>query len=130
MKKRMIIYGVNYFPPKGGTSRVVENLMLQLKDKYHITIYCYKHPEAKNHIDGINVVEFRQLAKGSIGSMLYFLISSFHILLFGKADFIHAHKTDCAIFIPLLRLRFKVIATSHEAPYKRDKWNFIQKKYF
>ena len=130
MKKRIIVYGVNYFPAKGGTSTVVENLILQLKEKYDITIYCYKHPDAQDHIAGVKVVELKQLVKGSIGSMLYFLASSFHILFFGRADFIHAHKTDCAIFIPLLRLRFKVVATSHEAPYKRDKWNLIEKTYF
>ncbi len=130
MKKRMIIFGVNYFPPKGGTSRVVENLILQLKDKYSITVYCYKNPLAKDHIDGVNVVEFKPIMKGSAGSLFYFFISAVHILFRGKADFIHAHKTDCAMFIPLLRLRFKVVATSHEAPYKRDKWNFIQKAYF
>jgi glycosyltransferase involved in cell wall biosynthesis len=130
MKKRLIIYGVNYYPPKGGTSRVVENLILQLKDKYDITIYCYKNVLAKDHIEGVKVVQFKPLASGSLGSMLYFLLSALHILFFAKADIINAHKTDCAIFIPLLRLRFKVIATSHEAPYKRDKWNAFQKFYF
>ena len=130
MKKRIIIYGVNYYPPKGGTSRVVENLILQLKDRYDITICCYSNQLAKDHISGVNVVEFKQLAKGSIGSLLYFLFSAVYILLFIKADLIHAHKTDCAFFIPLLRLRFKVVATSHEAPYKRDKWNWFQKLYF
>ncbi len=129
-KPGLIIYGVNYYPPKGGTSRVVENLVLQLKEKFNITIYCYKNELAKNHIPGVNVVEFKPLLPGSPGSLLYFFSSALHILFFGKADLISAHKTDCALFIPLLRLRFKVAATSHEAPYKRDKWNAIQKMYF
>ncbi|WP_158826200.1 glycosyltransferase family 4 protein [Mucilaginibacter lacusdianchii] len=130
MKPKVIIYGVNYYPPKGGTSRVVENLIIQLKDRYDITIYCYKNALAKQHIEGVNVVQFTPIAPGSLGSLIYFFMSAIHILLFGKADLINAHKTDCALFIPLLRLRFKVMATSHEAPYKRDKWNFIQKMYF
>ena len=130
MKKRLIIYGVNHYPPKGGTSRVVENLILQLKDKYDILIYCYRNPLAEDHIPGVKVEEFREWAQGSIGSLIYFFLSAVHILLFAKADLISAHKTDCALFFPLLRLRFKVVATSHEAPYKRDKWNSFQKVYF
>jgi len=130
MKPRVIIYGVNYYPPKGGTSRVVENLIIQLKDRYDITIYCYKNDFAEQHLQGVRVVQFKPLAPGSLGSLIYFFMSAMHILLFGKADLISAHKTDCAIFIPLLRLRFKVIGTSHEAPYKRDKWNAVQKLYF
>ena len=129
-KKRVIIYGVNYYPPKGGTSRVVENLILQLKDSFDITICCYKNQLAKSHIPGVKVIEFAPLLKGSIGSLFYFLSSAFYLVLFEKADFIHAHKTDCALFLPLLKVRFNVIATSHEAPYKRDKWNALQKFYF
>lgn len=130
MKKKIIFYGVNYYPPKGGTSTVVENLILQLKDKYAITIYCYQNEAAKDHIPGVNVVEFKPMASGSLGSLLYFFASALHILFKSKADLIHAHKTDCALFIPLLRLKFKVVATSHEAPYKRDKWNRLEKAYF
>lgn len=130
MKTQLIIFGVNYFPAKGGTSTVVENLILQLKHEYEITIHCYGNEFAKNHIDGVKVIQYKQWLPGSAGSLLYFLQSALVILFSGKADLIHAHKTDCAVFIPLLRLRFKVIATSHEAPYKRDKWNRFQRLYF
>ena len=130
MKQRIIIYGVNYFPPKGGTSRVVENLIIQLKADYDITICCYRNNQAKTHLSGVRVIEFTQWARGSIGSLLYFFLSALHLLFFEKAALVHAHKTDCAFFIPLLRLRFKVVATSHEAPYKRDKWNKLQRLYF
>ncbi|WP_426671212.1 glycosyltransferase family 4 protein [Mucilaginibacter sp. McL0603] len=130
MKKRIIVYGVNYFPARGGTSTVAENLILQLKDKYDFTVYCYNNVLAADNIPGVKVVQFKPLAKGSLGSLIYFFLSAIHILLFAKGDLIHAHKTDCAIFLPLLRLRFKIIATSHEAPYKRDKWNTFQKAYF
>jgi glycosyltransferase involved in cell wall biosynthesis len=129
-KKKIIFYGVNYYPPRGGTSRVAENLLLQLKDKFDITIYCYKNEAAKDHIKGVKVVEMKPFSDGALGSLLYFFFSAVHILFTGKADLIHAHKTDCAVFIPLLKLRFRVVATSHEAPYKRDKWSRFEKAYF
>jgi glycosyltransferase involved in cell wall biosynthesis len=128
--KRIIVYGVKTFPSQGGTDRVAENLILQLKDRFHITLYCYTDPQATSHISGIDVIQMNPLLKGSLGAFLYFFRSALHILFTRKADLIHVHKTDAAFFVPLLRLRFKVIATSHEAPYKRDKWNRFIKMYF
>jgi glycosyltransferase involved in cell wall biosynthesis len=128
--KRIIVYGVKTFPSQGGTDRVAENLILQLKDRFEITLYCYKDPEAGRHISGIEVIQMNPLIKGAPGAFLYFLRSALHMLFTRKADLVHVHKTDAAFFIPLLRLRYKVIATSHEAPYKRDKWNRFIKMYF
>jgi glycosyltransferase involved in cell wall biosynthesis len=128
--KRIIVYGVKTFPSQGGTDRVAENLILQLKDRFEITLYCYKDPAAKNHIPGIHVIEMSPLLKGSLGAFTYFFRSALHMLFTKKADLVHVHKTDAAFFVPLLRSRFKVIATSHEAPYKRDKWNALIKMYF
>jgi glycosyltransferase involved in cell wall biosynthesis len=130
MKKSVVIYGVKTFPSQGGTDRVAENLALQLKGKYNITLYCYKSPLAQNHIDGIRVVQFTPWMKGAMGVFIYFFVSAVYLLFEKKVDLVHAHKTDGAFFIPLLRLRFKVISTSHEAPYKRDKWNWFIKLYF
>ena len=129
MKKRLLFFGIKTFPSRGGTDRVAENLIAQLHQEFEITLYCFKDPLAKNHIQGIRVIEFPNYLNNSIGVFLYFLISSIRSL-FTKYDIVHAHKTDCAFFIPILRLRNKVIATSHEAPYLRDKWNFFQKLYF
>lgn len=128
--KRLIVYGVKTFPSQGGTDRVAENLILQLKNRFDITLYCYKDPQASTHISGIKVIEMNPVFKGAPGAFLYFLRSAIHMLLTRRADLVHVHKTDAAFFIPLLRMRFRVIATSHEAPYKRDKWNRLIKMYF
>ncbi len=130
MKKRIAIFGIKYFPSRGGTSRVAENLILQLKDKYKITIYCYPDPNAKSHMNNVNVVEINPFLPGAPGALLFFLQSAIHLLLMGKTDLVHVHKTDSALFIPLLKLRYRIIATSHEAPYTRDKWNWFMKLYF
>ncbi len=127
---RIIVFGVKTFPSQGGTDRVAENLILQLKDRFATTLYCYKDSQAENHIPGVKVIQMNPWIKGSPGAFLYFLRSALHMLFTQKADLVHVHKTDAAFFIPLLRLRFKVVATSHEAPYKRDKWNRFVKLYF
>ncbi len=48
-----------------------------------------------------------------------------------QVDLIHVHKTEAALFVPLFRLRFKVVSTSHEvAHFKSDKWGWFAKLYF
>ena len=128
--KKIAFYGIKYFPSRGGTSRVAENLIFQLREKYDITIYCYQNESAEKHIEGVKVIQFKPRAEGALGAFIYFFMTAIHLVVKGNYDVIHTHKTDCALFIPFLRLRYKVISTSHEAPYKRDKWNKLIKLYF
>jgi len=130
VKKRVAFFGVKTFPSRGGTDRVAENLILQLKDQYDITVYCFKDPAAKDHIPGVRVKQFRQWVPGAPGSFIYFFFSAIDLFLFTKVDLVHLHKTESAFFAPLLRLRFKIISTSHEAQYRSDKWNWLAKKFF
>ncbi|MEO0895719.1 MAG: glycosyltransferase family 4 protein [Bacteroidota bacterium] len=129
-KKKIAILGVKYFPSQGGTSRVVEDIIQQLHDEYHFTMYCYEDPRAEGYIKGVDVVQFKPYPFGVIGVFFFFLRCARHMLKHGDYDIVHIHKTDAAFFINMLAKRFKVIATSHEAPYKRDKWSGATKAYF
>jgi glycosyltransferase involved in cell wall biosynthesis len=130
MKKKIVFYGAKSYPSQGGSDRAAENLMRHLKDRFDMHIYCFKDPLAKNYMEGVEVTEFTRWFRGSLGVFIYFLQSGLHLLFERKVDLVHAHKTDCALFIPMLRLRFPVVATSQEAPYVRDKWNWFIKMYF
>ena len=129
-KKKIAVIGVKYFPSKGGTSRVAENIVQELKDHFEFTVYCYQDPAAKNHIPGVKVVEYQELPFGSIGVFFFFVRCMLHAMIWGNYDLVHVHKTDAAILLPMLSKKFKCIATSHEAPYLRDKWTRFEKKYF
>ena len=129
-KERIAYFGIKFYPSKGGSSRIAESIARRLRDKYEITFYCYKTPEAFAYMDGVNVVQFPKLPGGTLGVFAYYFLCCIHLLFSKKYDLIHVHKTDSAIFIPLLRLKSKVIATSQEAPYVRDKWNAVGKAYF
>jgi glycosyltransferase involved in cell wall biosynthesis len=76
------------------------------------------------------VVQFTPISQGAIGAFAYFFVSALHLLFQRNVGVVHVHKTDAAFFIPLIRIRHRVVATSHEAPYKRDKWNRFIKLYF
>ncbi len=127
---KIAFFGVKYFPSKGGTSRVVENLILNLCNNYNITIYCYKNKLAKTHIKGVNVIEFPEIKIGNLGVFLYYLLCYGHIRIKGRYDIIHAHKIDSFLFLRGLAKSGKVIATAHEAPYRRDKWGKVAKMFF
>ncbi|MFH1442236.1 MAG: glycosyltransferase family 4 protein, partial [Candidatus Omnitrophota bacterium] len=45
-------------------------------------------------------------------------------------DFVHIHHIDGAFSLPLLRLKYPVITTSHGRPYMVEKWNRLVKSYF
>lgn len=127
-KPKIVFYGIKYFPSKGGTSRVAENIISQLKNKYDITILCYKNKMANTHMDGVNVVEFSPWPGGSLGALLYFFKSAL-FLKFRKFDLIHLHKIDAAFFLPFFSKKTNIVATSHESAYLRDKWSSIEKWY-
>lgn len=129
-KKKVAFFGIKYFPSRGGTSRVAENIILNLIEHYDVSIYCYKNSLAKDHIAGVKVIELPHVKFGSFGVFIFYLLSYLHILFYGDYDLIHAHKIDSFLFLNVLSKKTKVIATAHEAPYKRDKWSAIAKKFF
>jgi glycosyltransferase involved in cell wall biosynthesis len=128
--KRVVFFGVKTFPSRGGTDRVAENIILQLKDKFDITVYCFKDPAAQHHMPGVRVIEFKQWLPGAPGSFIYFFFSALHLFFKNQADVVHIHKTESTFFAPLLRLRYKIVSTSHEAQYKSDKWNWFARIFF
>jgi len=130
IKPNIAFFGIKYFPAKGGTSRVAENLILNLIEDYNVTVYCYNHESAKTHIKGVEVVQFPELKLGSLGVFIYFFLCCLHIRLRGNYDVIHAHKIDSFFFLNHLPKKTRIIATAHEAPYNRDKWGKIAKLFF
>ncbi|MEM9674792.1 MAG: glycosyltransferase family 4 protein [Bacteroidota bacterium] len=129
-RPRIAHFGIKYYPSQGGSSRVAELLVQQGREHSDITIYCYKNPMAADYFPGVRVVQMPQFPFGSLGVFLYYTLCCIHLCLFGQYDLIHVHKTDSAFFIPFLRLKARVLATSQEAPYRRDKWGKIGKQYF
>jgi glycosyltransferase involved in cell wall biosynthesis len=129
-KPSIAFFGIKYFPARGGTSRVAENLIRNMVEDYSITVYCYRHNDAKYHIEGVNVVQFPEIKLGSLGVFIYFLLCCLHIQFKANYDVIHAHKIDSFFFLKYLPKKAKVIATAHEAPYNRDKWGRVAKWFF
>lgn len=130
MKKQISIIGIKYFPPRGGASRVVKNLLEELRYDFDITLYCYKHPKAQKYMNDIDVVQFPSFFPGILGVFIYYFISALHCIFSKNYDLVHVHKTDAAFVIPLLKLKYPVVATSHELHLFNSKWEGLGHIYF
>jgi glycosyltransferase involved in cell wall biosynthesis len=131
MKKRLAYFGVNYYPSRGGVSRITENIIRQLSNEFDITIYCFNNPVAQSYIAGVRTIQFKEPKIKELGTFIFLLKCFIHLLFFAKYDIVHVQKIDSSFFLPFLSLKYKnIIATSHESPYLRDKWSLFAKLYF
>ena len=50
------------------------------------------------------------------------MLSAFHSLIRGNYNLIHLHHRDAAFILLLLRMKYKVIITTHSSFFIREKW--------
>jgi glycosyltransferase involved in cell wall biosynthesis len=129
-RRRIAYIGARFLPSRGGVSRVVEDLLVRLRDRYELTVYCEAHEDAATAVAGVEVIQLPRVGFGSLGVLIHYALCCLDLLWRGRHDLVHVHKTDAAPFLPLLTRRFHCVATSHEAPYRRDKWSWIGRFYF
>ena len=129
-RKKVAIFGIKYFPSKGGSSRVVENILWGLNEHFDFTIYCYRHDQAATNIPGVKTIQFSEIPIKGLGVFLFYLRCCFHLMFNSKYDLVHLHKIDSAFFIPILGLKYRLLATSHALPHLNDKWSEFGKYYF
>ena len=75
--------------------------------------------------NGFHQIVFKKLPFKKINTLYYYLLSSFHALLFGSYDLIHLHHRDAAFILIILKLKYKVILTTHNNFFVVDKWKNV-----
>jgi len=131
MRKKIAIIGLKGLPALGGTATVGENLIEQLKYEYDFVVYAISsHTDKSGFNEGFFQIVFKKFPIKKLNVLYYYVISAFHALIKGDYDFIHLHLIDGAFVLPILRLRFKVISTSHGRPQNVEKWNILVKLFF
>ena len=116
-KKKIAIIGLKGLPAYGGAATVGENIINQLKDKYDFTVYAISsHTDLKTgHYNGYKQIVLNNFPVRKLNIPFYYFFSAIHSL-FCNYDLIHLHHSDWSIIIPILKLRHKVILTSHGSP--------------
>ena len=122
--KHIAILGIKGLPSKGGGERVAEAIIDKAVNKgFKVSVYAKKNYSPRDELPThVKMILINHLPGKHLSAFSYGLLSAFHALLFGKYDLIHLHYADFGFLVPFLRLRFKVIGTSHGAEYNRDKW--------
>ncbi len=129
--RKVGVIGVKGLPAIGGTAYVGQNLIAQLKEHYDFTVYALKDriPEDSRWEDGRQIA-FDNFFIKKLNVFVYYLKCLMHALFVKKYDLIHLHQIDGAFILPVLRLKYKVIATHHGKTYEVEKWSRSIQRFF
>lgn len=120
---KIAIMGIKGLPAFGGAERVVEAVVTRLAQNHEFIIYCSMHHTPQNyHCPGIKLIRLPCLS-GKYSHMLTFnFMAALHALLFGRYDIVHLHHVEACYVLPLIKLRYRIIATNHGRITKGNKW--------
>jgi len=130
-KKKVGVIGLKGLPAFGGAASVGESIIRELKEDFQFTVYAVSsHADTAGKLDDFYQIVFRRFFINKLNIFFYYLKSALHALLFTQYDFIHLHHIDGAFILPLIRMRYKVICTSHAQPQVAEKWSWYVKLFF
>lgn len=121
---RIAVIGLKGFPALGGAATVGENIIKHSKSDIQFTIYAldkYSHNSASIR-DQDKLVIFKSISNNVSNIVFYYFAAAFHALIKRNYDLVHIHHGESAILIPLLKLRYNVLITTHGAFQVRKKW--------
>jgi glycosyltransferase involved in cell wall biosynthesis len=125
-KTRIAYMGIKGLPSKSGTERVIEAIVTRVIDKYDISVYCdaaYTPPGTE--YDGIRFIRIPTFKGKRLKPISLGILSAFHALFLGHYDVIHMNGIENCFTLPLLKLRYRIVSTSHGSPGRMpaSKWN-------
>ena len=112
-KLKIGIIGIKGIPATRGADSVVESFIPYLKKKGH-EIWVYGD-EWKDNIDykTFTPIRIKSIPIKNIHPTILFLFSAIHAVLTMDFDVIHIHNAEAAFIIPILKIRFPIVITSH-----------------
>lgn len=121
--------GIKGLPSKAGADRVVEAIVRRLAARHEITVYCSPLVvPADGTFPGVELVRAPVVPGKHAHATTLFLTSALDAVLRRDFDLIHLHNAEASFVMPLLKLRYPVLATSHGLAYARDKWSPLAKR--
>ena len=112
---RIAYIGIKGLPSQAGVDRVVESLLRHLdKRRFEAVVYCSRDLTPNTyHLDNVDIIRLPTLRGKYLHATSLYLMASLHALFRSKYDLIHLHNVEASFILPLLRLRYRVISTSH-----------------
>lgn len=127
---RVAYLGIKGLPSQAGADRVVEAIARRMPEHgIHPTVYCDRTITPRDvSISGVELLRVPAIPGKHLRSGTLAFFSALHAVLFGKYDLLHLHNLEASFVLPILRVKYPVIATSHGFAYRRDKWGPIAKR--
>ena len=122
---RVAFLGIKGLPARGGAERVVEAVATRLPGMgISPVVYCDRnYTPAETSIDGLKLIRLAALPGKYVRAISFNLVAAFHAIFLANYDLIHLHHIEASFVLPMLRMRYKVVATSHGFAYQIDKWS-------
>jgi glycosyltransferase involved in cell wall biosynthesis len=125
MLKSIAFIGGKSYPSQAGVDRVIEAIAdIMAARGYSVTIYGEKGKMASeaNH-PAVKLIPIRPINGKYVQPLSGFLMAAIHAVTRTRYDLVHLHNLEAAYVLPLLRLRYPVVATSHIVTHRRaDQW--------
>lgn len=127
---RIAYIGIKGLPSKAGADRVVEAIVKRLSSEHDLTVYCSSSvvPPGSTYPD-VELVRMPVIEGKHSHATSLFIMSALHALS-RDYDLIHLHNVEASFVLPLLKLKYKVIVTSHGANGVLEKWGKLGKFLF
>jgi glycosyltransferase involved in cell wall biosynthesis len=128
-KKRIAYIGTKSMPSTAGADRVVEAIVRGLdKQLYSPRVYCSARETPRTAaVPGADLKILPALSGKHLHAVSLFSLAALHALFLGDYDLVHVHNVEACFVLPLLRLRYRVISTSHGPAQVLDKWSKLAK---
>lgn len=113
-KKKIAIIGLKGLPAFGGAAVVGENIINQINNQYEFTVLSISSHTDKKSGNCNNYYQkvFKKMPFSKLNVLYYYIRSTLYVLI-KKFDLIHLHHRDAAFILPILRLKYKVVLTTH-----------------
>ncbi len=126
---KIAILGVKTYPALFGADRVVENLLnyFDTKNEYYLYLTTIDNKNKQRSRNNIHFIYIPTVNNKYFKAPIFFFLSALHAVIIGKYDFVHIHHSDFGLFNLIVKLRYKIIGTSHGSAYLVEKWSKFAK---
>ena len=119
--------GIKGLPSKWGADRVVEALVNNLSAQDKLTVYCSATHvvETIPQLPNLNFIRIKPFGGKRFQMVWVDFFSALHAIFQGDYDIIHLHNIEASFILPLLRIKYPVISTSHGRMTSGNRWGKI-----
>ena len=124
-KTRVAFIGTKGLPARGGTERVLEAIVAHLDERFAATVYCDARHGPRRDVAGVRLIRIDTPAGKHARPAYLYAACALDAVLRRDFDVVHLQSVEAGFVIPLLRLRYPVLATAHGSATRspRAKWS-------